>query len=39
VVNHGTRPLDDLYFELKPLSSNLGEVDYEALVDGPARSA
>ncbi|WP_145107723.1 N-methyl-L-proline N-demethylase HpbA [Cereibacter sediminicola] len=31
VVNHGTRPLDELYFELKPLSSNLGEVDYEAL--------
>ena len=34
VVNHGTRPLDDLYFELKPLSSNLGEVDYEALTTG-----
>jgi hypothetical protein len=24
VVNHGTRPVDDLYFELKPLSRNLG---------------
>jgi 2,4-dienoyl-CoA reductase-like NADH-dependent reductase (Old Yellow Enzyme family)/thioredoxin reductase len=34
VVNHGTRPLDDLYFDLKPLSSNLGEVDYEALSTG-----
>lgn len=34
VVNHGTRPLDELYFELKPLSSNLGEVDYEALIGG-----
>ncbi|MDF3856606.1 hypothetical protein BDE18_1433 [Paracoccus pantotrophus] len=34
VVNHGTRPLDELYFELKPLSSNLGEVDYEALTTG-----
>ncbi|RWR14300.1 N-methyl-L-proline N-demethylase HpbA [Paenirhodobacter populi] len=34
VVNHGTRPLDELYFELKPLSSNLGEVDYEALSTG-----
>ncbi|MTH33125.1 N-methyl-L-proline N-demethylase HpbA [Paracoccus limosus] len=34
VVNHGTRPLDDLYFELKPLSSNLGEVDYKALTTG-----
>ncbi|MGB2891669.1 MAG: N-methyl-L-proline N-demethylase HpbA, partial [Albidovulum sp.] len=34
VVNHGTRPLDELYFELKPLSKNLGEVDYEALSTG-----
>ncbi|MBR9652773.1 NADH:flavin oxidoreductase [Thalassovita aquimarina] len=34
VVNHGTRPLDDLYFDLKPKSRNLGEVDYEALVAG-----
>ena len=29
VVEHGTQPLDDLYFELKPLSRNAGEVDYE----------
>ncbi len=34
VVNHGTRPLDELYFELKPQSSNLGQVDYEALATG-----
>ncbi|MGD8708790.1 MAG: NADH:flavin oxidoreductase [Ectothiorhodospiraceae bacterium] len=34
VVNHGTRPLDDIYFDLRPGSTNLGEVDYEALVDG-----
>ncbi|WP_207102789.1 N-methyl-L-proline N-demethylase HpbA [Paracoccus shandongensis] len=34
VVNHGTRPLDTLYFDLKPLSSNEGEVDYEALTTG-----
>ena len=34
VVNHGTRPLDELYFALKPLSSNLGQVDYEALSTG-----
>ena len=34
VVNHGTRPLDELYFELKPLSTNLGEVDYDALIAG-----
>lgn len=34
VVNHGTRPLDDLYFDLKPHSSNLGEVDYDAFIGG-----
>ena len=34
VVNYGTRPLDDLYFDLKPLSSNLGQVDYDALIAG-----
>ena len=32
VVEHGTLPLDDLYFALKPLSRNGGAVDYEALV-------
>lgn len=37
VVNHGTRPLDELYFALKPLSSNLGEVDYKALTGGRAQ--
>lgn len=34
IVNHGTRPLDELYFALKPQSRNLGEVDYEALSTG-----
>lgn len=34
VVNHGTIPLDDLYFALKPESTNLGEVDYDDLIDG-----
>jgi hypothetical protein len=34
VVEHGTIPLDAVYFELKPLSSNLGEVDYDALIEG-----
>ncbi len=34
VVNHGTRPLDELYFDLKPHSSNGGEVDYDALIAG-----
>lgn len=34
VVNHGTIPLDDLYFELKPGSKNLGEVSYDELISG-----
>ena len=34
IVDHGTQPLDELYFDLKPSSSNLGAVDYEALIDG-----
>jgi N-methyl-L-proline demethylase len=34
VVEHGTIPLDDVYFELKPLSVNLGAVDYDALITG-----
>jgi len=34
IVNHGTLPLDDLYFALKPLSRNLGAVDYAALLAG-----
>ncbi len=33
VVNDGTRPMDDLYFDLKPLSRNMGAVDYDALID------
>lgn len=32
VVNHGLRPLDDLYFDLKPLSRNLGELDHEDFI-------
>jgi 2,4-dienoyl-CoA reductase-like NADH-dependent reductase (Old Yellow Enzyme family)/thioredoxin reductase len=34
VVNHGTQPLADIYFDLKPLSANKGAVDYEALIAG-----
>ena len=34
VVNHGTLPLEDLYFALKPRSVNLGAVDYDALIAG-----
>jgi hypothetical protein len=37
VVEHGTTPLDDVYFALKPLSSNLGAVDYDALIEGRAQ--
>ncbi len=38
VVNHGTIPLDDLYFELKPGSRNLGEVSYDELISGTPQS-
>jgi 2,4-dienoyl-CoA reductase-like NADH-dependent reductase (Old Yellow Enzyme family)/thioredoxin reductase len=34
VVNHGTQPLADIYFDLKPQSENLGAVDYDALIHG-----
>ncbi|ATG40401.1 NADH:flavin oxidoreductase [Phaeobacter piscinae] len=37
VLNYGTLPLDDLYFDLKPLSVNGGEVDYDALIAGGAQ--
>jgi 2,4-dienoyl-CoA reductase-like NADH-dependent reductase (Old Yellow Enzyme family) len=32
IVDHGSKPADELYFELRPASRNLGEVDYEAMV-------
>lgn len=34
VVEHGTLPLDELYFDLKDQSSNRGEVDLDALIKG-----
>ncbi|WP_397453025.1 FAD-dependent oxidoreductase [Pseudomonas sp. NA-150] len=34
VVNHGTRPLDELYFELKVASSNGGVVEQHDLILG-----
>lgn len=37
VVNHGTRPIDELYFELKPQSQNLGAVDYNMMINGNAQ--
>jgi len=33
VVEHGNLPLDDLYFELKALSLNRGELDHQAFID------
>ena len=38
VAEHGTLPRDELYFALKPLSRNRGEVDYHALVGGRAQA-
>ncbi|MGL4321607.1 MAG: FAD-dependent oxidoreductase [Paracoccaceae bacterium] len=38
VVNHGTQPLADIYFDLKPHSRNLGAVDYDALIEGRAQT-
>jgi NADPH-dependent 2,4-dienoyl-CoA reductase/sulfur reductase-like enzyme len=38
VVNHGTLPMDDLYFELRPLSVNEGAVDQAALIEGRAQA-
>ena len=38
VVNHGTLPLDELYFELQAQSRNLGAVDYDALLAGQAQT-
>ncbi|EKG40166.1 putative N-methylproline demethylase [Pseudomonas syringae pv. avellanae str. ISPaVe013] len=34
VVNHGTLPLDELYFELAPLAVNQGAVEYIDLIAG-----
>ncbi|MGB1212493.1 MAG: FAD-dependent oxidoreductase [Pikeienuella sp.] len=34
VVNQGTAPLDEIYFDLKLLSRNLGAVDHDALLAG-----
>lgn len=39
VVEHGTLPLDELYFALKPLSINRGAVDYKALREGRTQHA
>ena len=33
-VNYGTKPLDELYFQLLPYSKNEGELDYDKFIDG-----
>jgi N-methyl-L-proline demethylase len=38
VVNDGTLPSEELYFALKPLSANLGEVDHDRLLAGLPQS-
>jgi len=38
VINHGTIPLDELYFELKPASTNLGEISHDQLIAGEPQS-
>jgi N-methyl-L-proline demethylase len=37
VVNHGTQPNAGLYFDLKPMSENLGAVDHDALLAGQSQ--
>ena len=37
VCEHGTLPEEDLYFALKPHSTNLGEIDLYALRGGEAQ--
>lgn len=38
IVNHGTIPLNDIYFGLKPALSNLGAVDQAELIAGKPQS-
>lgn len=38
VLNYGTLPMDELYFDLKPFSSNGGAVDHDALIFGTAQT-
>ncbi|WP_432470316.1 NAD(P)-binding protein [Amphritea sp. HPY] len=34
VINHGIIPMDEIYFDLKPHSTNLGEVNHDDLIAG-----
>jgi 2,4-dienoyl-CoA reductase-like NADH-dependent reductase (Old Yellow Enzyme family)/thioredoxin reductase len=38
VVNNGTIPADELYFSLKPLSQNLGAINYAQLIAGVSQT-
>jgi hypothetical protein len=38
VIEHGTLPADELYFELNAQSSNRGEIDLDALLAGGPQS-
>lgn len=38
VVEHGTLPLDEVYFALKPQAANRGEIDHAALIEGRAQA-
>lgn len=38
VVENGTQPLDEVYFELKERSINRGEVNYDSLIKGKQQS-
>lgn len=39
VCEHGTRPREDIYLALKPLSQNLGELELRALIAGTQQDA
>jgi hypothetical protein len=39
IVNHGTLPMDDLYWELRPRSRNLGAIDHAELLAGQPQTA
>ncbi len=34
VIEHGLSPIAELYFDLKPISRNHGQVEHKALIDG-----
>lgn len=39
VVEHGTLPMDELYFDLKARSFNLGQLDFDALIRNQPQTA